>query len=264
MPLMSPRGTAASANEARARRTRRIAVTLSAALMVVGIRAVAETSEHAQRRQAMVDTVVGQIEATARRTGVTSLSPRVRTAISEVPRHRFVPEAQRARAYQNQPLPIGHGQTISQPYIVALMTELADVAPGQKTLEIGTGSGYQAAVLAASGAKVYSIEIIPELAERASKALQATGYDEAVTHQGDGYHGWTQHAPFQAIVVTAATDHAPPPLIKQLAPGGRMVIPLGDAYTTQLLTVIEKNADGEISSRQVLPVRFVPLTREDP
>jgi protein-L-isoaspartate(D-aspartate) O-methyltransferase len=180
--------------------------------------------------------------------------------IARVPRHAYVPESQRRHAYQNRPLPIGHGQTISQPYIVALMTTLVRPGAGQKILEIGTGSGYQAAVLAESGARVYTIEIIEPLATRAAKVLREQGYDTINTRIADGYYGWEAHAPFDAIVVTAAASSVPPPLIAQLRPGGRMVIPVGGSFMTQTLMQVDKDPAGRVKTRQILPVRFVPLT----
>lgn len=181
--------------------------------------------------------------------------------LARVPRHRYVPDAQRDAAYENRPLAIGHGQTISQPYIVALMTSLVRPKKGQKILEIGTGSGYQAAVLAESGARVYTVEIIEPLGRSAARRLQAQGYRDVATRIADGYYGWKEHAPFDAIVVTAAASSVPPPLLAQLKPGGRMVIPVGSSFFTQTLMLVEKSADGKVRSRQLLPVRFVPLTR---
>lgn len=182
--------------------------------------------------------------------------------LSPPPRHEFVPEGQVAQAYTNRPLPIGHGQTISQPYIVALMTHLAQVGPEDVVLEVGTGSGYQAAVLAKLVDEVYSIEIIEPLAEQAAARLDRLGYDNVTTKLGDGYYGWPEHAPFDAIVVTAAASHVPPPLVEQLKPGGRMVIPVGSSFLTQYLLLVEKTVDDEILTRQVTAVRFVPLTGE--
>ena len=194
--------------------------------------------------------------------GVDGLSPAVRRAIREVPRHAFVPADQRAHAYRNRPLPIGYGQTISQPLIVAAMTELLQLEPGQRVFELGTGSGYQAAVLAALGAEVYSVEIVPPLAERARAALDATGYGAAVrTRTGDGYYGWEEAAPFDAVIVTAAGDHVPPPLLEQLKPGGRMVLPIGGRYFTQQLVLVTRRADGSIETRELIDVSFVALTR---
>jgi protein-L-isoaspartate(D-aspartate) O-methyltransferase len=185
--------------------------------------------------------------------------PEVLAAMRSVPRHRFVPDDYREASYQDSPLPIGEGQTISQPYIVALMSELLEVGPGDKVLEIGTGSGYQAAVLAAMGAEVYTVEIRQKLCERAAKILSDLGYDSAHVRCGDGYGGWPEEAPFSGIIVTAAPDRIPEPLIEQLAVGGRMVIPLGDFY--QQLMVIKKTDDG-VEERSVIPVRFVPMTGE--
>jgi protein-L-isoaspartate(D-aspartate) O-methyltransferase len=182
-------------------------------------------------------------------------------AMRKVPRHEFVPAGARGDAYADRPLPIGHGQTISQPYIVAHMTELAGLKPGDKALEIGTGSGYQAAVLAAITTNVFSIEIIEPLAASARDRLKRLGYRVEVKC-ADGYFGWPEHAPFDAIVVTAAADHVPPPLVEQLKPGGRIVIPLGSAFFSQMLVVVEKDAAGKLTTRQIEPVVFVPLTRQ--
>ena len=207
--------------------------------------------------------MVGVIERIARQVGgdvPPTLDPRVLETMRTVPRHRFVPERLWDSAYDDRPLPIGHSQTISQPYIVALMTDLLGVSPGDRVLEIGTGSGYQAAVLAALGAEVYSIEIVTPLVTSARAALDGAGFAAVTTRQGDGYDGWAEHAPFTGIVVTAAASHIPPPLIDQLAPGGRMVIPVGPAFMVQHLVLVEKDADGEVTSRILLPVRFVPLT----
>lgn len=186
--------------------------------------------------------------------------PLVLSAMLAVPREEFVPTDYRDQAYNDYPLPIGEGQTISQPYIVALMTGLLDVRPGDKILEIGTGSGYQAAVLAEMGAEVYSIEIIPELAERARDAFDRTGY-EVQTRIGDGYFGWEEHAPYDGIIVTAAPDHVPAPLRDQLGPKGKMVIPVGPTGGVQSLWLIEQR-DGQWVSLNQGPVRFVPFVRE--
>ncbi len=195
------------------------------------------------------------------RTPVTD--PEVLRAMLAVPRHRFVPDNQGRRAYADSPLPIGYGQTISQPYIVALMTELLGVGKDDVVLEIGTGSGYQAAVLAEIVDSVYTIEIVPELATSARQRLAEIGYDAISVRAGDGYYGWPGHAAFDAIVVTAAASHIPPPLEEQLAPGGRMVIPVGPPLRVQSLMLVEKRSDGSITRRNLLPVRFVPLTRDD-
>jgi protein-L-isoaspartate(D-aspartate) O-methyltransferase len=177
-----------------------------------------------------------------------------------IPRHEFVPKGERSNAYQDRPLPIGHGQTISQPYIVALMTELLELNPDDVVLEVGTGSGYQAAVLSPLCREVYTIEIVPALAEQAKANLERLGFANVTVRLGDGYYGWPQHAPFDAIIVTAAASHVPPPLIQQLKPGGRMVIPVGGPFFVQQLIMVEKAADGSVSTRHLLPVRFVPLT----
>ena len=181
-------------------------------------------------------------------------------AMRAVPRHLFVPSDIIDYAYYDDPLPIGYGQTISQPYIVALMSELLAVKPGDRVLEVGTGSGYQAAVLAAMGVEVYSVEIIPELARSADVRLKELGYRVQVA-QRDGYYGWPEHAPYQAIVVTAAPDHIPQPLVNQLAEGGRLVIPVGPPGLFQVLWLVERHGE-EVTSRQIMGVRFVPLTGE--
>ncbi len=186
--------------------------------------------------------------------------PLVLAAMRRVPRHLFVPEALQDEAYADCPLPIGWDQTISQPYIVASMTEAAHVRPDSKVLEIGTGSGYQAAILAAITDHVFSIEIKEPLVARARKSLEAAGFGSVTTRHGDGYHGWKEHAPFDAILVTAAAPHVPPPLVEQLAPGGRMVIPVGPAMAVQDLMLVTKGADGEVRTKSLYAVRFVPLT----
>jgi protein-L-isoaspartate(D-aspartate) O-methyltransferase len=188
---------------------------------------------------------------------------RVLAAMRKVPRHEFVPESEQRSAYHDTPLPIGEGQTISQPYIVALMTELTRPARNHRVLEVGTGSGYQAAVLAQIVEHVYSIEIESTLAQRASGVLRKLGYDNVTVRAGDGYAGWAEHAPFDVIVITAAPDHVPRPLLDQLKPGGRMVVPVGPIAATQQLRVLEKDAAGNVTSTVVAPVRFVPLRRRD-
>jgi len=180
-------------------------------------------------------------------------------AMREVPRHCFVPREFRDEAYEDHPISIGQGQTISQPYIVALMTELLRVKPSDRVLEIGTGSGYQAAVLSGLVKRVFTVEISPVLAEEAGARLKFLGYENIQVRRGDGYLGWNEHAPFDAIIVTAAPGEIPPPLLRQLKPGGRMCIPVGGRYEVQQLTLIEKKLDGSISKRAVLPVRFVPF-----
>ncbi len=181
-------------------------------------------------------------------------------AMRHVPRHRFVPENVRDSAYRDRPLPIGHGQTISQPYIVAYMTEVLQVEPGDRVLEIGTGSGYQAAVLSELTPHVFTIEIIEELATQASERFERLGYDTIEARHADGYYGWPEHAPFDAIIVTAAAGHVPPPLVKQLKPGGRMVIPVGGVFEVQHLVLVTRDEAGELRTRTLMPVRFVPMT----
>lgn len=188
--------------------------------------------------------------------------PVVLRAMRTVPRHEFAPEHPPERTYQDRPLPIGHGQTISQPFIVAYMTALLQPDASERALEVGTGSGYQAAVLAEIVDTVYTIEIIPELAESAEEKLNRLGYENVVIKTGDGYQGWEAHAPFDIIVVTAAPEEVPPPLIEQLKDGGRMVIPTGPSGGTQMLTLITKE-DGEVNTRSLTPVRFVPFQRSE-
>jgi protein-L-isoaspartate(D-aspartate) O-methyltransferase len=217
----------------------------------------------AQDRQARM---VAEIAALARETGAETGRPRfgdaVMAAMGKVPRHRFVPLLQQIFAYDNRPLPIGAGQTISQPYIVALMTDLLDPKAGDKVLEVGTGSGYQAAVLAELVAKVYTIEIVEPLGKQAKRVLGELGYRNVEVRIGDGYGGWPEAAPFDSIVVTAAPAEVPRPLIDQLKPGGRMVIPVGGTYDVQQLLLVEKRLDGTATTKRTLPVRFVPLTRD--
>jgi protein-L-isoaspartate(D-aspartate) O-methyltransferase len=211
-------------------------------------------------RKGMVEEVRKEVQETAAYLGRGELAPSVTDAMAKVPRHAFVPLAYRLHAYANRPLPIGHGQTISQPYIVAVMTDLVDLEPGDRVLEIGTGSGYQAAVLAEIAKEVYTVEVIPELARSAKERFKALGYENIESRIGDGYYGWKQHAPFDAIVVTAAAGHIPPPLIEQLRPGGRMIMPVRGYLFTQYLILVTKGPSGGVTSRQILPVRFVPLT----
>jgi len=190
-------------------------------------------------------------------------NPEVLRAVRTVPRHQFVPPELTSEAYDDRPLPIGAGQTISQPYVVAYMTEALRVSRGDRVLEVGTGSGYQAAILAEIGAEVFSIEIVAELSERARVSLDRSGYERVKLRVGDGYAGWPSEAPFKGVIVTAAAEQIPPPLIEQLAPNGRLVMPVEDSVTGhQWIVVVEKDAAGKISERRTLPVRFVPLTGE--
>ncbi len=254
-----------SGSAARVSRARAIAVLALLAAAAAGAAGPLEPSpegadERAKERAAMIRAIRADVEWTRRETGREQLDPRVLDVLGRLPRHEFVPGEYRDYAYQNRPLPIGHGQTISQPYIVALMTDLLEVGPDAKVLEIGTGSAYQAAVLAALVAEVYTVEIIPELGHPARERLARLGFDNVQVRVGDGYHGWEEEAPFDGIMVTAAASHVPPPLVRQLKPGARMVIPVGGAFTTQHLLLVTKTADGKVRTRQVLPVAFVPLT----
>ncbi len=224
---------------------------------------VASAEERAQfdrDRIAMIDAIKADVRATRGYLGRDALQTPVLEQMARIPRHEFVPDDYRGAAYENRPLPIGHGQTISQPYIVAIMTDLLQPRQGHRVLEIGTGSGYQAAVLATLVDRVFSVEIIEALGEAARKRLQRLEYANVTVRVGDGYYGWPEEAPFDAIIVTAAASHVPPPLIEQLKPGGRMMIPVGNRFTVQQLILIEKNLDGSLTSRAMLPVRFVPLT----
>jgi protein-L-isoaspartate(D-aspartate) O-methyltransferase len=227
--------------------------------LAVGSPAVVTADDTAQR-EALWQEVAGMVARLGDDLGFTRLSPAVRDALESVPREAFVPPEQRPFAYANRPLPIGHGQTISQPLIVAIMTELLGLEPGDKVFELGTGSGYQAAVLDAVGAQVFSVEIVPELGRSARAALDDTGHGAVRTRVGDGYFGWESEAPFDAIIVTAAGDHVPPPLLRQLKPGGRMVLPVGTRYAAQRLVLVNRDADGTIRTRDITPVSFVPLT----
>jgi protein-L-isoaspartate(D-aspartate) O-methyltransferase len=211
-------------------------------------------------RQAMIREIEADVRRTSLQLDTEALDPRVMQALATVPRHALVPESLQDVAYENRPLPIGHGQTISQPYIVAIMTDLLKVAPADKVLEVGTGSGYQAAILAELVDRVYTIEIIEALGTRARASLETLGYENITVRIGDGYYGWQEQAPFDAIVVTAAASHIPPPLIEQLKKGGRMIVPVGSRFMVQQLVLVEKDLQGEVVTRQILPVRFVPLT----
>ncbi len=220
----------------------------------------ARADVYGEARQALMRLIEQDVRETSTYLGKKNLDPRVMRAMAGVPRHQFVADRYRDEAYENRPLPIGHGQTISQPYIVAIMTELVEPRPDHKALEIGTGSGYQAAVLSRLVARVYSMEIVEPLGEQAGERLRRLGYDNVEVKIADGYFGWIEHAPFDIIVVTAAASHIPPPLVKQLKPGGRMIIPVGSRFLTQQLLLVRKNRDESLDVRQILPVRFVPLT----
>ncbi len=216
--------------------------------------------DYEEQRETLVRLIEADVRDTRQYLDKEELDPRVMTALRKVRRHEFVPEELRSAAYYNRPLPIGYGQTISQPYIVAIMTDMLEPQPDDVVLELGTGSGYQAAVLAELVGRVYTMEIIDPLGKQAKTRLRRLGYDNVEVRVGDGYYGWPEHAPFDAIVVTAAASHIPPPLIKQLRQGAKMVIPVGSRFRTQQLLLVEKSEDGQVITRQVLPVRFVPLT----
>lgn len=236
-------------------------IIVAAALAVVLSAHAAEPSERWSpprftARQGERDAMV----RTIRQHGLTD--KRVLDAMAAVPRHEFVPAAHSRIAYDDSPLPIGHGQTVSQPYIVAEMTRLLELKPESKVLEIGTGSGYQAAVLAEFTQRVYTIEIVKPLAEEAEKRLRRLGYTPVAVRHADGWNGWEEEAPFDAIIVTCAAGQIPPPLIKQLAPGGRMVIPVGAPFAVQSLMLVTKDDDGKVRSQSLMAVRFVPLVRQ--
>jgi protein-L-isoaspartate(D-aspartate) O-methyltransferase len=228
---------------------------------IAGVPMDAEADEVRARRERMVADIAQLVRETSHETGRAVLDERVVAALRKVERQRFVPPELAAQAYDNRPLSIGQGQTISQPFIVALMTDLLCVGPGDRVLEVGTGSGYQAAVLAEIVGKVFTIEIVEPLGRSAARALAQAGYRNVYTRIGDGYAGWPDEAPFDGIIVTAAAPSVPQPLIDQLKNGGRMVIPVGAQGGAQSLFVIAKDANGAISRRKVLDVRFVPLTR---
>jgi protein-L-isoaspartate(D-aspartate) O-methyltransferase len=217
---------------------------------------------HSAQRTRMVAEIVAMARETGRATGRPSLSEAVLRAMGTVPRHRFVPGPREVLAYKNQSLPIGEGQTISQPFLVALMTDLLDPKPADTVLDVGTGSGYQAAVLAELVARVYTIEIVEPLGRRAKQLLEELGYRNVEVRIGDGYNGWPEAAPFDSIVVTAAPEEIPTLLIDQLKLGGRMVIPAGGSSDLQYLLLVEKQPDGTLRTKRTLPVRFVPLRRD--
>jgi len=233
--------------------------TFAAVLALSGMTASDAQTDFAARRAHMVAEIDAMYAETRGETGLAAMSPAVRAALGKVERHRLVPPEVAREAYRNHPLPIGEGQTISQPYIVALSTDLIDPKPGQVVLEVGTGSGYQAAVLAEIVRQVYSIEIVPSLARTAQARLAELGYRNIEVRIGDGYAGWPDKGPFDGIVVTAAAPRVPPALVEQLKPGAKMVIPVGGQWGVQELAVITRRADGGFDRRDVLPVRFVPL-----
>lgn len=238
----------------------RLTAFCSVLIAAVGLHAIcAGQPDLSTERQAERDQMVKTQFHGGGRTAITA--PSVLNAMLKVPRHLFVPQAQKPYAYDDTPLPIGHGQTISQPYIVALMTQALDIHPGMKVLEIGTGSGYQAAVLAECTSDVFTIEIVATLYESATARLKDLDYRGVKTKLGDGYYGWEDHAPFDRIIVTCSALHVPLPLFEQLKPGGKMVIPVGGFFETQRLLLVSKDEKGEKSSRTLELVRFVPLIR---
>lgn len=224
-------------------------------VFVLGAPALADDADFAALRADLVD----EVRVYAGYAGDDPFSDAVLEAMGRVERHKFVPQGQVRYAYENRPLPIGHGQTISQPYIVALMTDLLEPADGDVVLEVGTGSGYQAAIAAKVAGEVYSVEIFEVLALRSRRVLDELKFSNVYTRQGDGYYGWEEKAPFDAIIVTCAGGHIPPPLLRQLKPGGRMIMPVGGPFMTQNLVFLEKQADGSVSQKNVLPVAFVRL-----
>ncbi len=216
--------------------------------------------QYDKARKGMVKIIEEEVDDTEWHTGRPKLAKATINAMESVKRHEFVPLSSRLNAYENRPLSIGYGQTISQPYIVAIMTDLLDLKHSDRVLEIGTGSGYQAAVLAEIVKEVYTIEVIRELGISAAARLEKLGYKNINTRIGDGYYGWEEHAPYDAIIVTAAAGNIPPPLIKQLRPGGKMIIPVKSYFYVQHLILVSKDERGTVSTRQIMPVIFVPLT----
>jgi len=236
-------------------------VLLVFACIAFACEAAAEDAQYVRERALMVKTIQAYAQTDIGFSGNEGISANVLEAMGQAKRHLFIPEQYRFIAYADRPVPIGHGQTISQPYIVAVMTDLAKLKPNHTVLEIGTGSGYQAAILASLVRKVCTIEIIRPLGEAAAKLLKELGFDNVSVRVGDGYQGWQECGPFDAIIVTAALGHVPPPLIEQLKTGGRLVMPVGAANATQQLSVVEKTAAGKTETRIVGLVRFVPFTR---
>ncbi len=235
------------------------ALVIIVSFTLLAIPAAAAELDYAAERAAMIRTIAGYANEVRLDIGHEGVDPRVLEVMGLIPRHEFVPDDVRNRAYSDRPLPIGYGQTISQPLIVAIMTDLLHVEPSHVVLEIGTGSGYHAAVLAHLARQVYTIEIIPGLASRATQALQRLNYVNVATRVGDGYYGWPEAAPFDGILVTAAASQIPPPLIRQLKPGGRMVIPIGAPFALQHLVLVEVDSERRVKTQQLLPVAFVPL-----
>ncbi|PIW27996.1 MAG: protein-L-isoaspartate O-methyltransferase [Rhodospirillales bacterium CG15_BIG_FIL_POST_REV_8_21_14_020_66_15] len=224
----------------------------------------ADDDPFAEKRRRLLGEIEQDARDTAFWTGRKAFSDRTMDAMAAVPRHAFVRDEDEVVAYVNRPQPIGHGQTISQPYIVALMTDMLDLTGTEKVLEIGTGSGYQAAVLSHVAGQVFTIEIVESLGLAAEKRLKALGYANVQVRVGDGYLGWPEQAPFDAIMVTAAPEKIPEALIRQLRPGGRMIVPIGRAHDRQTLTLVVKSMDGKVTIESVLPVAFVPMVNKSP
>ena len=260
--LASPRFSKGRQWPRRPALTRRLILLLLVFALPLSQGARAAEDAWVDQRQEMLAAIRDMAATTPLDTGGEAISESVMAVMGRVPRHEFVPERMKSLAYLNRPLPIGHGQTISQPYIVALMTDLLDVDAEDVVLEVGTGSGYQAAVLGELVRKVYTVEVIAPLGEQAAERLARLKYDNIESRVADGYYGWEEHAPFDGIMVTAAAGHVPPPLIRQLKRGGRMLIPVGGRFLTQYLMIVEKDEQGAVTTSQVLPVRFVPLTGE--
>ena len=237
----------------------RVFVVLSVWFAALASAQAAEQSGYAEQRDQMVAAVEGWTELTSVETGVKRLDPRVLEALREVPRHLFLPEPLRPYAYGSHPLPLGYDQNLASPFLVALMTHLAGIEAGHVVFETGTGAGYHAAVLSHLGAEVYSVEVVGPLAAQAAERLAGLEVPRTHVRQGDGYYGWPEHGPYDAIIVKEALDHLPAPLIKQLKPGGRMVVPLSAGGAEQYLTVVRKTAAGTLRKTRVLPVRFSPL-----
>ena len=227
--------------------------------MLTALPAQAQAPDRAAERAEMIERIELEISMLSAETGVAEIDPRILAALAEVPRDAFVPEMLRAYAYRPHPLPVGHDQNLAAPLLVALMTQLVAPEADDVVFETGTDTGYQAALLSLLAAEVYSVEVVAPLAERASRLLKELGYDTVSVREADGYFGWAAEGPFDAMVIKEAIDHVPPPLLQQLAPGGRMVIPLGPARGPQYLTLITKDAAGKLSERRVMPVLFSPL-----
>ncbi|MDH3474427.1 MAG: protein-L-isoaspartate(D-aspartate) O-methyltransferase [Rhodospirillales bacterium] len=238
---------------------RRFSLAVLLACSLLGAARATEPPDYAALRARMVEGVEAWTWATSGQTGVTELDPRILSALREVPRHLFVPEPLRPLAYGSHPLPLGHDQNLASPFLVGLMTHLAELGANDVVFETGTGSGYHAAVLSRVAAQVYSVEVVGALARQAAETLEELKVGTAHVREGDGYYGWPEHGPYDAIIVKEAVDHLPAPLLNQLKPGGRLVVPLSAGGEEQFLTVVRKTADGALRKTRVLPVRFSPL-----